>query len=238
MRPGRGSKSSSRAVIAESALADHRDGAWRIENLGVSGGSASRSSMPDAENLQSNQSTCARPEAALLSCRLNRGRFSRSGHLRLLVAKVSELALLCDTARSPVNRPVDPFRPRVLMRRAVFRAHRRRVQDRLSGRRSVAAHVGMGLAGRRHRHSSVVQDRSGHRQDNVLPAFHGLHQSSSAAADLLGRQGDAGWRLNGLPNVMRERREACVPWRSARRRACRRRAADRRRPCRPATLRA
>ena len=118
------------------------------------------------------------------------------------------------------------------------RAHRRRVQDRLSGRRSVAAHVGMGLAGRRHRHSSVVQDRSGHRQDNVLPAFHGLHQSSSAAADLLGRQGDAGWRLNGLPNVMRERREACVPWRSARRRACRRRAADRRRPCRPATSRA
>ena len=48
-------KSSSRVVIAESALADHRDGAWRIENLGVSGESASRSSMPDAENLQSNQ---------------------------------------------------------------------------------------------------------------------------------------------------------------------------------------
>ncbi len=56
MRPGRGLKSSSRVVIAESALADHRDGAWRIENLGVSRVSASRSSMPDAENLQSNQS--------------------------------------------------------------------------------------------------------------------------------------------------------------------------------------
>src|SRR5271154_1068690 len=55
MRPGRGLKSSSRVVIAESALADHKDGAWRIENLGVSGESASRSSMPDAENLQSNQ---------------------------------------------------------------------------------------------------------------------------------------------------------------------------------------
>src|ERR1700733_14719771 len=56
MRPGRGLKSSSRVVIAESALADHRDGAWRVENLGVSGESASRSNMPDVENLQSNQS--------------------------------------------------------------------------------------------------------------------------------------------------------------------------------------
>ena len=177
--------------------------------------------------------------AALLSCRLNWGRFSLSGHLPLLFSRVSELALLCDAARRPTGRRADPSPGcEVLMRRAVFRAHRRRVGDRLSGRRSVAAHVGMGLAGHRHRHSSVVQDRSGHRQDSVLPAVHGLHQSSSAGADLLGRQPNAGWRLNELLNVMRERPEACAPWRSARRRRRRRRAADRRRPCRPATSRA
>jgi len=80
---------------------------------------------------------------------------------------------------------------RVLGRRALFRAHRRRVGDRLSGRRSVAAHVGIGLAGQHHRHSSVVQDRSGHRQDIVLPVVHGLHQSSSAGADLLRRSSSA-----------------------------------------------
>ena len=191
---------------------------------------------PDVENLQSDN-RCARPKAALLSCPLNRGSLF-FGHLRLLLSMYPNLR--CTTIRSRRCRP--PCRSdsglRVLGRRALFRAHRRRVQDRLSGRRSVAAHVGIGLAGRRHRHSSVVKDRSGHRQDNVLPAFHGLHQSSSAGADLLGRQPNAGWRLNGLLNVMRERPEACAPWRSARRRACRRRAADRRRPCRPATSRA
>jgi hypothetical protein len=31
------------------------DGGWGVENLGVSGKSASRSDMPGAENLQSNQ---------------------------------------------------------------------------------------------------------------------------------------------------------------------------------------
>src|SRR5271154_2697554 len=55
MRPGRGLKSSSRVVIAESAPADHRDGAWRIEIVGVSGESASPPGGPDAENVPSDQ---------------------------------------------------------------------------------------------------------------------------------------------------------------------------------------
>jgi hypothetical protein len=42
-------------VIAESALADYRDGAWRIEIVGVLMESASGLDGSDAENLQSNQ---------------------------------------------------------------------------------------------------------------------------------------------------------------------------------------
>jgi len=75
----------------------------------------------------------------------------------------------------------------VPVRRALFRAYRRRVGDRLSGRRSVAAHVGIGLARPHHIRSRVVQDRSGHRQDIALPAFHCWHHRSSAGTDLFGR---------------------------------------------------
>lgn len=64
-----------------------------------------------------------------------------------------------------------------LVRRALVRAHRRLFLDRLSGRRSVEAHVGVGVAGQHHRHSSEVRIRAGLRQDVVLPAFHDLHQS-------------------------------------------------------------
>ncbi len=74
---------------------------------------------------------------------------------------------------------------KVPARRALLRAHRRLSLDRLNGHRSVAAHVGIELAGQHHRHSSVVLTIVGHMQDIVLPAFLGLHQSSSAGADLL-----------------------------------------------------
>ena len=62
------------------------------------------------------------------------------------------------------------------MRRALLRAHRRLDWDHLGSGRSVAAHVGIGLAGQHHRHSGVVRFEPGHRQDSALPAFHGLHQ--------------------------------------------------------------
>jgi hypothetical protein len=52
---GRGLKSSSRVVIVESALADHRDGARNIEIIRVLEESASRLGVPHAENLQSIQ---------------------------------------------------------------------------------------------------------------------------------------------------------------------------------------
>src|SRR5208337_1381837 len=55
MRPGRGLKSSSRMVMAESAFSDPEDGARRIEIVDVSGESASGSGGLDAENRQSDQ---------------------------------------------------------------------------------------------------------------------------------------------------------------------------------------
>ena len=52
-----------------SALADHRDGARRIEIVGVSGESASRSGMARCRKSPIQPTPCAWPEAALLSCR-------------------------------------------------------------------------------------------------------------------------------------------------------------------------
>jgi hypothetical protein len=49
---------------------------------------------------------------------------------------------------------------------------------------SVAAHIPIGFTGQRHRHSGVVR-LTGHRQDSVLPIVLGLHQFSSARAELL-----------------------------------------------------
>jgi len=49
--------------------------------------------------------------------------------------------------------------------------------------RTAAAHFPIGLTGHHHRHSSAVRS-PGLRQDSVLPVFLGLHQSSSAEAEL------------------------------------------------------
>jgi len=49
--------------------------------------------------------------------------------------------------------------------------------------RTAAAHFPIGLTGHHHRHSSAVRSL-GRRQDSVLPVFLGLHQSSSAEAEL------------------------------------------------------
>jgi len=44
----------------------------------------------------------------------------------------------------------------------------------------IAAHAAIGVAGHVHRHSDVVRS-TGHRQDTVRPAIHGLHHLPSAA---------------------------------------------------------
>jgi hypothetical protein len=49
--------------------------------------------------------------------------------------------------------------------------------------RTAAAHFLIGLSGHHHRHSSAVRSLS-RGQDSVLPVFLGLHQSSSAQAEL------------------------------------------------------
>ena len=49
--------------------------------------------------------------------------------------------------------------------------------------RTAVAHVPIGLSGHHHRYSSAVRSL-GRRQDSVLPVFLGLHQSSSAEAEL------------------------------------------------------
>lgn len=53
---------------------------------------------------------------------------------------------------------------------------------------SVAAHTAIGFAGQLHRQSGVVRE-SGHRQDSVRPVVLGLHQSSSAEAELISSHG-------------------------------------------------
>ena len=83
------------------------------------------------------------PDGGALSCRLNRGRGSLSGHRRLLSSRVSGLALFCDSAAPPDEPPGRSVSGcEVPMRRAVFRAHRRRVgtSERSSIRRGACRH--------------------------------------------------------------------------------------------------
>jgi hypothetical protein len=92
--------------------------------------------------------------------------------------------------------------------------------------RTVAAHVSIEVTGHHHRQSSVDRHRKvcGHRQDNVRPVVLGLHQSSSAAAELHcsvdGRRDDGpqhrrcrspahAWAPSSLPSFM-----AARAWRS------------------------
>ena len=117
----------------------------------------------------------------LLSCRLGRGARSLLGHLRLLYSNVSGLAPFCDTARSLLNHAVDSC-PACESCCAVHSSGL--IDGALASVLAVfypsRRIVGIGLAGQHHRRASVVQHRSGHKQDFALPVVHGLRQSSSA----------------------------------------------------------
>ena len=84
--------------------------------------------------------------------------------------------------------------------------------------RAVAAHVSIGVTEDHHRQSGVVRRHRkgvGHRQDNVRPVVHALHQSSSAAAELPVQSATTGMTERGVVLVvqafMLARPAACCP---------------------------
>ena len=117
----------------------------------------------------------------LLSCPLNRGRFARLvPHRRFsfpvfkttLIFPATRLSALAESSGTPCTLPRSSTGCWCCVRAAV---------------RTAEAHFPIGSAGHHHRHSSVVplcHDTHGHRQDSVLPVILGLHQFSSAEAEL------------------------------------------------------
>lgn len=78
-------------------------------------------------------------------------------------------------------------RMRSLARRALFRAQRRGVSAahrQPSNRRGASLHRIHGASSQAIRRGPKTHPASGHRQDNVRPVVLGLHQSSSARAEL------------------------------------------------------